>query len=329
MLKNYDAGKIIVFFHYFEMDQNYKDNLIYFLSVAYTKSVQFVIVISGECTIDLPHLENITYIFTENKNNDFGGYVTALSNLKNLDGYKYFIFVNSSVRGPFLSNYFESNWVELFTSRMNNDVHLVGTSINILPVNSTISKMFKNKYAYKEPYSHVQTTAYALSYKAIRHLIKIGFYDVTEKLSKNDVICEYELRLSQEIKNNGWNMSCILAHYDAIDYRKFHSNINFPTKQGNINSGGSFFGRNAHPTEIVYIKTNTSMISRLELSSHTYYNLLNNTNPLSKNWAERNKLMERAFDELQIEFALRPDGTSMQRKFVRYLERRVKKYTRK
>ncbi len=328
-MRNSNSDKIIIFYHYFEANQNYKDNLVHFLSVAYSESYQFVIVISGKCTIELPQLENITYIFAENKNNDFGGYIYALSNLKNLNNYDYFIFINASVRGPFLSNHYEGTWVELFTSKMKNDVHLVGATINILSDSSPFYKKFKKKYAFEEPYSHVQTTAYALSNEAIRHLLKIGFYDVTEKLEKDDVICAYELRLSQEIKKNGWNMSCLLAHYDTIDYREFHTDMNYSSKNGNVLSEGHFFGRTAHPTEIVFIKTNTNMISRLDLSSHTYCNLLANTNPLLENWAEGNNLMKRAVDELKIEVALRKGKNKNLRRFVKYVERKIKKYTPK
>jgi hypothetical protein len=45
--------------------------------------------------------------------------------------YKYFVFVNSSVRGPYLPAYMDDiTWTQAFTSQFTTTVKLVGSSIN-------------------------------------------------------------------------------------------------------------------------------------------------------------------------------------------------------
>ena len=289
-----DIKKVAVFYHYFEANDVYRDNLIYFLSKAYSTDLNFFIVISENCSIELPERDNIKYIYTKNNNNDFGGYSSALRELKSINGYDYFIFVNSSVRGPFIPNFFQGCWSELFLSHMSDEVHLVSSTINILPTDVKSYFRFKELYDYPEPYSHVQTTAYAMSYRAIKHLLDTGFYNMDESLNKIDVICHYELKLSQELIRQGWNLKCFLKEYNQIDYRKPHEDINFTSKEGDPLFNESYFGRTAHPTELVFIKTNRNMISEKDLHSHTYCQLLD----LQLNWEAAIELRERMFETL-------------------------------
>ena len=61
-----------VIYHYFEKDSMYRDNLTYFLSTAIHAQADYYIIISGKCSLTLPHFDNVKYIYTENINNDFG-----------------------------------------------------------------------------------------------------------------------------------------------------------------------------------------------------------------------------------------------------------------
>ncbi len=49
--------------------------------------------------------------------------------------YKYFIFLNSSVRGPFYPSYLPPSWqwTQAFTDRLVGDIKLVGSSLVCLP----------------------------------------------------------------------------------------------------------------------------------------------------------------------------------------------------
>lgn len=283
MFKN---RNVAVFFHYFEASEIYRDNLVFFLSTACSKDMDFYVIISGDCSVLLPDLDNIKYIYTENKNNDFGGYISALSKLAEGPFYDFYIFINSSVRGPFLGFNHKGSWVELFLNKFTDDVHLVGSSINVISSESPHSQRFGRYFDYEKPFSHIQTTAYALSGVAMRHLVNIGFYSVDEVLSKDDVICRYEIRLSQEIKRNGWDFKCFLSKYNEIDYRKYHVDPNDSSVDGDSLYYGSYFGRTARPYELIFVKTNRNVFEFSRLHFYTYLSLIRVARKEIREWSE-------------------------------------------
>lgn len=281
----------LVFFHYFEADTLYRENLVFFLATAYRDDLDFAVIISGECSVSLPELNNVTYIFTENKNNDFGGYVTALAQLRDrLDGYNYFLFVNSSVRGPFRTKPSGTSWVDPFVGRFSDEVQLVGSSIAILVGDSEYTERFRQLYPYPGPYSHVQTTAYALTPRSLQHLLDVGFYDIHARLTKLDVICHYEIRLSLEILRAGWNIKACLEKYNGLDYRLDHTDINPSSRNGDALYRRAYFGKTASPHELVFAKTNRRIMSPTQLSSATLHSLLGVRHPAILGWDEYRRL---------------------------------------
>ncbi|WP_374262420.1 hypothetical protein [Zoogloea sp.] len=285
------AQRGLVFFHYFEHDRLYRENLVFFLATAYREDLDFVIVIAGHCAVALPSLPNVRYLHTENKNNDFGGYVAALAELRDgLDDYGFFVFVNSSVRGPFVPAGHDGSWATLFTDHFSAEVALVGSSIAILSPESSVSRRLHARHGFPTPHSHVQTTAYAMTPAALKHLQGIGFYDVHERLAKDDVICEYELRLSQALLQAGWNIKACLARYNAVDYRTPHADINPTSGGGDPLYGGAYFGRTARPDELVFVKTNRRIMGAVQLPWVTLRALRGVTHPAILGWPEYRRL---------------------------------------
>lgn len=264
-----------IVYHYYEKDSKYRDNLIYFLSVGILDEHDYYIVIAGECTIELPIKENISYIKTANKNNDYGGYSEFIKTAaQKLQNYIFFIFVNSSVRGPFLPNYYPSDWTVPFIKKLSNDTHLVGSTINVLPIDSEYSKILGEISSYLPPFTHVQTTSYALTLEALNYLISLGFYDIDRIMSKEEVIAFYELRLSREIIKNGWNFSALAPLYDETDYRNQNEFIeNDSAINGDILFKKAFMGRTLNPYDLIFIKVNRDMLAMEELASYTYTSL--------------------------------------------------------
>lgn len=280
-------SKVAVFFHYFEASKRYRENLVFFLAQAYRKELTYYIIISGGCSVDIPRRSNINVIYVENKNYDYGGYATVLQAIQSkIDQFDLFIFVNSSARGPFSDKNSTEQWYERFSSKMVGDIHLVGSSINIISVDTAHSARFRRRYNYPEPYSHVQTTAYALTQRALRHLLEIGFYGLEETITKDEVICEYELRLSQEIKKAGWNMAALLEKYNGIDYRRHHGNHNYSTRGGGPLNKGAYFGSSAQPNELMFVKTNRSIFPRFKRGVYTYNSIRNINDDEFRNWHE-------------------------------------------
>lgn len=262
--------KKVVIYHYYEKDCAYKENLLHFLSFGYSTAIDYLIVIAGKHSVHLPTAENISYIFTENLNNDFGGYCHTINNVLDITKYDFFFFINSSVRGPFLTARDTKEWTEYYIEQLQPDTGIVGSTINILPPSSPCAISYAEKYGQTVNYSHAQTTSYLLPKKTLLSLIKAGFYNSTGIPDKEDAIRDYEVRLSQLIKDQGWNLRSLLPEYNTLDYRLAHEDINPTSDHGDPCFKDSYFGRTAHPNEIIFIKTNREIYPLAYFDRLTY-----------------------------------------------------------
>ncbi len=104
--------------------------------------LELVLVISGHlCSVDLPSASNVLVLHVDDSVTDFGVYTDALEAMGitiEAQGwkllFKYFIFINSSCRGPFLPSYASMlHWTDPFTSKITAEVKLVGPSIHFIP----------------------------------------------------------------------------------------------------------------------------------------------------------------------------------------------------
>lgn len=274
--------KTVVIYHYYEKDSTYKENLLHFFSFGYSKKIDYLIVIAGEHSVNLPAAENISYIFTENLNNDFGGYCHAINNVLDISKYDFFFFINSSVRGPFLTARDKKEWTEYFIEQLQPDTGIVGSTINILPSSSPCAIGYAEKYGHSTNYAHVQTTSYLLPRKTLLHLMKEGFYNSTGIPNKEDAIRDYEVRLSQLIKDRGWNLKSLLPEYNNLDYRLAHVDINPTSDHGDPCFKDGYFGRTTHPNEIIFIKTNREIypLAYLDRLAYSLFSLKANKKQL-------------------------------------------------
>lgn len=304
MFSEINQKSTAVFFHYFERNEFYKDNLIYFLTVGYLENVDFYIVICGDCSVkNLPKKENIFYVYAENKNFDFGGHVAGINYMISQGhSYENFIFINSSVRGPFINFSYKNPWINIFLDQFSNKTHLVGSSINI-PVNETPEvRRFKELFSFSNSsYAHIQTMAYAMTRKAFNFLMSINFFDASIAFSRIDVICRYEIRLSQEILKHGWNIGCFLPEYNVIDYLapEIDKSSVLGGREGAIDKG-VYFGRTLNPMETLFIKVNRGSISNLDLYSYSYTGLIRSKTYFRLEWDEARYLEKKSLAYIKL-----------------------------
>jgi hypothetical protein len=269
-----DGGKVLVIYHYYEKDQSYIDNFSHFLRFGYDADLSYLLIVTGEYTIDFPALDNIQYLYTENKNFDYGGYCEAVSRLSIWQKYDFYLFINSSARGPFTPSYCNKKWTDLFIDQLSADTGIVGSAISITPSQHSIAKMYHEKYGKLERnhqfLGHVQTTCYALSRQVLEQLIKASFYEANEALNKDETVRDYEMRLSQLILDMGLNLRCMLPEYNQIDYREALTDLNPTSREGDSGFEHSYFGRSAHPYESIFIKTSRNTFSGEDLMRLAY-----------------------------------------------------------
>lgn len=252
--------RVAAFFHYYEVDRSYRDNLVFFLSRAWCPEITIFLVISGDCSVPLPVWPNLRVIRAPNKNYDFGAYSAALKTVAAIEDYDYFIFVNSSTRGPFLPPGDRRPWYRHFTDRLTGSTHLVGSSVNVLAAESKYAKRFKELYACEGGYAHIQTTAYALTTEAVRELLQLGVYADRPSLSKAEVVVHYELRISREILRRGWQAECLLPGYEHVDIGSALQDPNATSRLGDPLYHGAYFGRTVLPHEVIFLKMNRDLV---------------------------------------------------------------------
>jgi hypothetical protein len=248
----------------------YRDNLLYFMEMAWNPEDDFYIVVSGDSEINFINHENIKIIRTENRNRDLGGVCAAINYIGSRIGdYKYFFFINSSCRGPISSSGDLLKWRERFIDKLDSDVGVVGVSINILPMDHRYTAKYELRYRHSLPLSHVQTYAYLLTDQAVALLRDQGFYKRNDNFENEEIVIEYEILLSQVLKMLGFNLKCLLEEYNAIDYRRLHENINFAAYTGDPVLRGSYFGKTVNPAIVPFIKTNRGLMLKSKLGLST------------------------------------------------------------
>jgi len=273
--------KSLILYHYFEKDASYRDNFLHFLIFGINAVDDYVVIISGECLVDLPKLGNVRYVITEPKRSDFGGYAQVINAGLDLAAYQAVVFINSSVRGPFVPPYQTQSWLEIFLAPLAGDVGMVGVSICTLKEDFHHSIHYQARFGGQPPYSHVQTMAYALRPGVLDQLISDGFYQEDRDSSKTLAIENYEIHLSQLVLAMGWNLRGLLPELNRIDYRLPHVNPNPSSTVGDPNEVLGYFGRSVHPYEVLFVKTNRHLYTEgyLDRLAYSMYQALPNTLP--------------------------------------------------
>jgi len=247
-------NKYICIYAYYEKNDIYKENLNFFFNNGgILDYVDYYIVINGNYTIKIPEIINIKVIQRENKGYDFGAWSMVLNNYINKD-YDYYIFINGSVRGPYISPYSINNWLDKFMELFNNkDTKMVGSTINILD-NNIYNHMFNTQSNDKIPYTHIQSMFFILDNDALTYLKKLDFFNeekINNIINISIIIKDYEIQLSQLILKNGWNINCIVPYYRDLDYRLVNHNIN---NSSDVLYNNAFFGRTLIPEDVIFYK---------------------------------------------------------------------------
>jgi len=234
-------------------------NLKFFLKngIVNENNVNYNFIIKNKCSVEIPDYDNINIIKTNNEGYDFGGYSDSLFNI-DIKKYKYFIFLNDTVRGPFLPRYVsKNNWYKYFTSLIDDKTKLVGSSINYL---DTAGGMRQIKY---DP--HIQSMAFSTDNIGIDILIKNNIFNKKLnieyiKKSKINFIRKFEIGLSRVLIKNGYKITAL------------HQSLNNKNiiKHKDIHYIGKYFNSTLNPVEIMFIKTNR--INNIIISNYTKWN---------------------------------------------------------
>ena len=250
--------KNLILYCYFEKDIDYINNLKIFLKLGLYDECDYLFIINGKISIEIPEKNNIKVLYRKNEDYDFGAYNDALETI-DINNYNYYFFINTSVRGPFIPSYVNIKWYEPFINLLIDDVKLVGTTINILNKDTNESRSFYNKTKFKKPYTHVQTQMFAMTQECLKFLIFSKLFSNYDYDNYGEFIAVKEILMSQLVLKNNWNISCIIPEYQNIDYRTLNNDFNFSSNNGDPNFVNCCFGRTVHPYESIFIKINRNL----------------------------------------------------------------------
>ena len=150
--------------------------------------------------------------------------------------YKYFIFLTSSVRGPFIVAYYDNSiWYTIFTQRLNDHVKLVGCTLSC------------------DTFPHVQSYFWAMKLDTLDFFLKnssvFDCYQSTEKTTEM-----VEIGASRALLQAGYAIDSLMTKYRGVNMR-LNSTEKCTNKLNPLFSDAAD-GITLDPYEIVFVNTN-------------------------------------------------------------------------
>ena len=204
------STRTLIIYVYGETHASAEENLVFFIRAAVRSShdadYYFILQQIKNKVPDekkLPPLpSNAQYIQHEDKCFDLGSIGWLLSTGRiDRTKYKYFVFLNSSVRGPFIVSYHNDPvWFRIFTRRLTEYVRLVGCTFNC------------------DPSPHVQSYLWAMNGNTLDFLLNsTKVFTCHESL--HYAINDGEIAASRAIFQAGFSLDSLMTKYRDLDLR--------------------------------------------------------------------------------------------------------------
>jgi len=260
------SEKYVCMYAYYEKNDEYKEHLSYFLENGIIDEIDYYIIVNGKCTVNIPQRKNIKVIIRENRGFDFGAWQHCIKHEILPNKYDYYIFLNSSVRGP-IGVEPPLQWHQKFRELFDDgpDIKIVGTTINVL-----MNTWKEYPIEGSPPYTHVQTMFFMLNREGFDFLLERGFFDDEDVLNNTTdmkyMVTHKEIGMSRLILKNGWNINALVPKYRGKDYRTITKNFN-PSSESPYNVSldppdkKCYFGEDIKPKEVIFYKTNVSSVT--------------------------------------------------------------------
>lgn len=244
-------NRTLVVYVYSHHDNSTLPNLHYFVKEI-SKTGVFYIIIQGTVTYSMPTLpSNAHYIYHDNSCYDWGtlGWFLLHSGHILLDDYTYFVFINSSVRGPFLPAYIKGfDWIFMFTSMITNVVKIVGPTISCESTGQSLG-IYKHN-------PHVQSYAIATDKTGLGIMLSAGAF--TCRNDRWRTIYFSELGSSAAVLQAGFNIASFVLRYQGVDWRNESTwHCNAGTSPLNKDS---FDGSTLQPLDCIFVKVKDTLV---------------------------------------------------------------------
>ena len=250
-------SKILVLYVFHEYNQRVK--LFFERCIFKDDNIDFMVISNNLENTEILNLPS--YVKTMRRNNigyDFGGWSDALLTNELYTNYENFVFVNSSVVGPFTTSYFTDNWVNIYVNGLKGNIKLFGSTINAIcdPLHKPLHQFPMNKETFQ--YSHIQSYIFAMNKETLLYLIECEIFSITKYAETfKDAVWDKEVLMSRKVIDNGWNIGSLMSYYQDVDFT-------FTTKtpeQYNIRFLGDIMNRGYrnkvwNEFEVIFVKGN-------------------------------------------------------------------------
>jgi len=235
--------KYLVIFVYFERVFSAKNIEFFIKNGLYENDdVDYLFIINGKnLNIEIPTYKNVNILKRPNIGGDFAGWAFGLNNTQQ-NKYDRFIFLNDTVRGPYLPRYIpiELKWYSLFSNLLSDKTKLVGTTKNFFP------------WGKKTKYPHIQSMAFSTDKIGLNILTQNQIflndsdhiYEKILKENRKEYIRNFELGMSKIILQKGYNIKALYL----CEEKKIVT--------GDVNYIDGYFGITLNPLEVIFIKSN-------------------------------------------------------------------------
>lgn len=247
------------------------ENLRFLLNegVAQRPDVEFVLAIMGspKCWVGkivVPTYTNVHVVSVPLMGFETCAYEAALKTLANsdlttVDGvlatFDFIVFMNSTVRGPFLPSFYQKFWTYALTDMLDKETLLVGPYVSCEKsphVQSMVRAMSVGTYI---QYRH--------NFECVTHKNTMNSAEIKQSV-KDDFVDSFEVGLSEQILNDGYNIASPLLAYKGADFRLEESRS--CNEERNPYTGFYFSESNApNPLDSIFVKNSGTILHQFPI----------------------------------------------------------------
>jgi hypothetical protein len=255
-----------------------RPNIEFFIAHGLHAAADFLFIFNGDTDVAslLPKKPNIRYIHRTNDCYDLGAYAEVLTAKDLYKGYKRFILINASIRGPFLPHWADGCWSDMYLNKVTEEVKVSlmkrssKSSRNVLTCISQLVGMTINC----DPQFHLQSMIWATDIIGIETLLYPSeatikaFRAASPPRPPGFVLPELEIvginscphdhyqAIAVEVsatlllQSAGYKVDTMMTAYHASE--KYAEEC-FPV--GDVLYNEHYYGTNVHPYELIFMKT--------------------------------------------------------------------------
>ncbi|KUJ20010.1 uncharacterized protein LY89DRAFT_695594 [Mollisia scopiformis] len=248
-------------------------NLKFFIEHGLHDAADFIFILNGETTAGslIPQEDNIRVVQRPNDCYDLGAYAEVLTTNDLYKGYKRFIMMNASLRGPFMPYWSNACWSDMYLSKITDEVKLVGMTANCWPTFHIQSMIWATDLTGLETLLFPPQSA--LDYIST-HPILLPPPKNKEAAAKTpspetsrvhqapginacfhtwDSAVAAEISSTSLIRAEGYKVDAMMAAYHGM--RSYEEGVSCAENR-DVLFDGEYFGTNVHPFETGFLKSN-------------------------------------------------------------------------